>query len=117
MLDQARTMSMESVTAETVQQMLGLSEAGKIFDLLYAAIQGDARSAMQRVDELYAIGADPATLLNELLNLVHTLSCLKVDTTLLDDLGLTEADADACQSLARDLTIPTLSRIWQVLMK
>ncbi|MBP6986052.1 MAG: DNA polymerase III subunit gamma/tau [Alphaproteobacteria bacterium] len=117
MLDQARTMSMESVTAETVQQMLGLSEAGKIFDLLYAAIQGDARSAMQRVDELYAIGADPATLLNELLNLVHTLSCLKVDTTLLDDLGLTEADADACQSLAKDLTIPTLSRIWQVLMK
>lgn len=117
MLDQARTMSLDAITAETVQQMLGLSEAGKIFDLLHAAVQGNAKQAMQKVDELYAIGADPSTLLNELLNLVHTLSCLKVDASLLDDLGLTEADADACQTLAQQLTVPTLSRIWQILIK
>lgn len=117
MLDQARTMALDEITADVVQQMLGLSEAGKIFDLLHAAIKGDAKQAMQKVDELYAIGADPSTLLNELLNLVHTLSCLKVDASLLDDLGLTEADAVSCKSLAEQLTVPTLSRVWQILMK
>ncbi len=117
MLDQARTMALDAITAETVQQMLGLSEAGQIFDLLHGAIKGDAKQAMQKVDELYAIGADPSTLLNELLNLVHTLSCLKVDASLLDDLGLTEADAVSCKALAEQLTVPTLTRVWQVLMK
>jgi DNA polymerase-3 subunit gamma/tau len=117
MLDQARTMALDEITAETVQQMLGLSEAGKIFDLLHASVKGDAKQAMQKVDELYAIGADPSTLLNELLNLVHTLSCLKVDASLLDDLGLTEADAVSCKTLAEQLTVPTLTRVWQILMK
>ncbi len=117
MLDQARTMALDEITAEVVQQMLGLSEAGKIFDLLHASIKGDAKQAMQKVDELYAIGADPSTLLNELLNLVHTLSCLKVDASLLDDLGLTEADAVSCKTLAEQLTVPTLTRVWQILMK
>jgi DNA polymerase III subunit gamma/tau len=117
MLDQARTMAGDEITAEIVQQMLGLSEAGKIFDLLHAAVKGDAKQAMQKVDELYAIGADPSTLLNELLNLVHTLSCLKVDASLLDDLGLTEADGQSCKTLAEQLTVPTLTRVWQILMK
>lgn len=117
MLDQARTMALDEITAETVQLMLGLSEAGQVFDLLHGAITGDAKVAMQKVDGLYAIGADPSTLLNELLNLVHTLSCLKVDPSLLDDLGLTEADAVSCKTLAEQLTVPTLTRVWQVLMK
>jgi DNA polymerase-3 subunit gamma/tau len=117
MLDQARTMALDEITAETVQQMLGLSEAGQIFDLLHAAVKGDAKQAMRKVDELYAIGADPSTLLNELLNLVHTLSCLKVDASLLEDLGLTEADGESCKALAEQLTVPTLTRVWQILMK
>lgn len=117
MLDQARTMGQDLITAEIVQQMLGLSEAGKVFDLLLASIEGDGKRALQKVDELYAIGADPTTLLNEMLNLVHTLSCLKVDASLLEDLALTEADAESCLKLAEKITVPTLSRVWQILIK
>ncbi len=117
MLDQARTMAQGPIAADVVQQMLGLSEAGKIFDLLLAAIEGDGQQALQKIDELYAVGADPTTLLNELMNLVHTLSCLKVNAHLLDDLGLTEVDAQSCLGLAEKITVPTLSRVWQILIK
>src|SRR5690606_10501214 len=40
-----------------------------------------------------------------------------VDISLLEDLGLTEADAKSCLDLAEKITVPTLSRIWQILIK
>src|SRR6185437_3618507 len=53
LLDQAIAMGEGAVRVETVRDMLGLADRGRIFDLLEHVFRGDAKAALASLDELH----------------------------------------------------------------
>ena len=65
----------------------------------------------------YALGADPAVVLQDLLELTHWLTRVKLAPDAADDPGVPEAERVKGASLAVALTMATLTRTWQMLLK
>ncbi len=65
----------------------------------------------------HAFGADLGTVLTDLLELVHTLTRLRSVPGLREGSALPEAERTRGAALADQLSIPVLSRLWQMLLK
>jgi len=121
LLDQAIALGDGRVEAGRVREMLGLADRGQVFDLFEAVMRGATREALALFDAAYAAGADPLVVLQDLLGVVHGLARAKA-------VAGTEAAIDAAQALpeldrvrggamALTLTVPVLTRAWQILLK
>ena len=117
LLDQAIAHTGGDVTAARVVEMLGLADRTRIFDLFEAALRGKLPEALALLSDMYASGADPATLLSDLLELTHFLTRAKVVPAMLEDPGTPEAERTRGKALSEGLSLPVLSRTWQVLLK
>ncbi len=117
LLDQAIAHTGGDVTAARVVEMLGLADRTRIFDLFESALRGKLPEALALLSDMYACGADPATLLSDLLELTHFLTRAKVVPTMLEDPGTPEAERTRGKALSEGLSLPVLSRTWQVLLK
>ena len=61
-----------------MRDMLGIADRGMVFDLLERVLRGDAAAALSQLDQLYRGGADPLVVLQDLLELSHFLTRLKL---------------------------------------
>jgi DNA polymerase-3 subunit gamma/tau len=117
LLDQAIALAGGRVTEAAVRDMLGVADRGQVFDLLESVLRGEAAAALDRLDRLYQEGADPLLVMQDLLELGHFLTRLK----LAPDAGLgdpiLEGDRERARPLAERLSMPALTRIWQMLLK
>ncbi|PWS38391.1 DNA polymerase III subunit gamma/tau [Falsiroseomonas bella] len=105
------------VTAQGVQEMLGLAERGLALSLMEALMGGDVARALALSEEAHARGTDPGVVLSDLLALTHLLSRLKTIPALRKDAALTEDERVRGAALADRLSIPVLARAWQMLLK
>ncbi|MBN9564404.1 MAG: DNA polymerase III subunit gamma/tau [Alphaproteobacteria bacterium] len=118
LLDQAIAQSGgEPVGADAVSDMLGLSDRGDVFDLLDAAMTGRPAAALAITDRAHERGADLGVLLQDLLELVHTVTRLKSIPALADSPDLPEAERTRGAEFAAKLSVPVLGRAWQMLLK
>ncbi len=117
LLDQAIAQADGAVTESIVTDMLGLADRGLVFDLFEAAMAGNPRQALHITDRMYERGADLGVLLQDLLELVHTLTRLKSVPALRDSQELPEAERTRGTALAERLSVPALARAWQMLLK
>ncbi|MDO9707554.1 DNA polymerase III subunit gamma/tau [Paracraurococcus lichenis] len=106
-----------SVTAEAVRDMLGLADRALVLDLMEAVMAGDTPAALALMDRAHERGADPAVVLQDLLELTHTLTRLKSVPSLRNDPSLTEGERTRGAALAEKLSVPVLGRAWQMLLK
>ncbi len=77
LLDQAIAQADGAVTESIVIDMLGLADRGHVFELFETVMAGIPRQALQITDRMYERGADLGVVLQDLLELVHTLTRLK----------------------------------------
>jgi DNA polymerase-3 subunit gamma/tau len=114
LLDQAIARGFGAVAAEQVRDMLGLADRAIVFDLFEAAMGGDAKGALAIMAKLHAVGADPATIIEDLLDLTHAITRMRLagGGTRGADLELKRGGA-----LAERLSMPVLTRTWQLLLK
>jgi DNA polymerase-3 subunit gamma/tau len=117
MLDQAIAQADGTVTESIVIDMLGLADRGLVFDLLDAVVAGNPGQALQITDRMYERGADLGVVLQDLLELVHTLTRLKSVPALQASQDLPEAERTRGAALAERLSVPALARFWQMLLK
>ncbi len=117
MLDQAIAQADGAVTEATVIDMLGLADRGLVFELFEATMAGRPQQALQITDRMYERGADLGVVLQDLLELVHTLTRLKSIPALRDSQDLPEAERTRGAVLADQLSVPALARAWQMLLK
>ena len=113
-LDQAIALGAGKVTETAVREMLGVADRGLVFDLLETVLKGDAAGAVQRMDDLYQGGADPALVLQELLDLTYHLTRLKLAP---DSAGGFDGDDGRAAPLSQKLGMAELARAWQMLLK
>ncbi len=117
LLDQAIAHAAGPVDAETVRRMLGLADRTIVFDVFEAAMAGDARAALEQVETQYLAGADPVVIVEDLLDLAHWLTRLKVAPAAAADPGLPEAERVRGRENAEKLGIAEITRAWQLLLK
>jgi DNA polymerase-3 subunit gamma/tau len=117
LLDQAIAHGGGKVGADQVRDMLGLADRGRIFDLFDALMGGNIQAALAVLDDLYNAGADPVVVMQDLLDLTHWLTRLK----LVPDAGSSaltpEAERVRGREMAGKLAMPILARTWQMLLK
>ncbi len=104
------------ISAEQVRGMLGLADRGQTLDLFEAVMKGAVAEALALARDLYRAGADPLTLVQDLLEVTHGITRLKlVAEQAAADLSASEAAR--AKPLAEKLSVPVLSRAWQILLK
>jgi len=106
-----------AITADSVRGMLGLADRGRVLDLFEKVMGGEIAAALADLAQLYDCGADPLAVMQDLLETTHFLTRLKVAPAAegFFDGGGTEAKRAA--EMAGTLSVPTLTRAWQMLLK
>jgi len=107
----------EPVGVELVRNMMGLADRAQVFDLFEQVMRGDASSALSSLRNQYRAGADPLVILEDLLRVVHWLTNLKLeaDTEALE--MLPEVEFERGKEVATGLSMPDLTKAWQILLK
>jgi DNA polymerase III subunit gamma/tau len=118
LLDQAIALSGGSAIDDVaVRDMLGIADRNLVFDLLETVLKGDAAGALDRMDSLYEGGADPLMVLQDLLDLTHFLTRLKLAPEAGAGDPLEEGERERARPIAAALSLPVLARAWQMLLK
>ena len=100
-----------------VRDMLGLADRIQVFDLLDAVLRGDVKTGLDLLTSQYASGADPIVVLQDLLELTHWLTRLKVAPDGADEALVAEAERTRGKDMAAALSMPVITRTWQMLLK
>jgi DNA polymerase III subunit gamma/tau len=120
LLDQAITLlggDGTPITAHQVEEMLGLADRGRVLDLFELVMRGDIKAALDRLAELHDLGTEPETVVQELLEISHWLTRIKVVPAAAQARDVAGADAARANEMASRLSIPVLARTWQMLLK
>jgi DNA polymerase-3 subunit gamma/tau len=100
-----------------VRDMLGLADRALVFDLLEAVMKGDVKTALDVLAGQYAAGASPVVVVQDLLELVHWLTRIKVAPDGAADPALAENERTRGVVMAEKLSMGVLTRAWQMLLK
>ncbi|MBF0304458.1 MAG: DNA polymerase III subunit gamma/tau [Alphaproteobacteria bacterium] len=117
LLDQAIAHCGGAVGEAEMRDMLGLADRARVFDLADALFKGDAAAALAQMGDQYAAGADPVVVLEDLLELVHWLTRLKVAPGQKESLTIGETERVRGGDMAQRLGMGALTRAWQILLK
>lgn len=117
LLDQAIAHGAGTADEARVRDMIGLADAGLVYDLFDSLMRGDTATALTGLRGMYDAGADPLVVIQDLLQLTHWLTRVKVVASAADDPAATQVERTRGRAIAEQLTIPALSRSWQVLLK
>jgi len=118
LLDQAIALSKEKITSALVQEMLGLADRNLILDCLENSVKGECGKALSVLADLYRKGSDPSVAMQDMLDFTHLLTRLKAVPEKNELSAAVSADLlDRLGSLSAALSMPTLGRTWQILLK
>ncbi|PIT70794.1 DNA polymerase III subunit gamma/tau [Bartonella tribocorum] len=115
--DQAIAHSNGNVNADAVRPMLGLADQARIIDLFEFIMKGDVVHALHELRSQYDAGADPLTILTELADFNHLVTRLRFTPEIVEDFSLTEEQRLRSLDFSKKLSVPVLSRNWQMLLK
>ena len=117
LLDQAIAHGDGKVSAIQVRDMLGLADRTRILDLLGLLMAGDIQAALALLRAQYDSGADPVVIIQDLLELTHWLTSLKVTPEAANNIAMAGGEVTRGQEMAAKLSMPVLARTWQMLLK
>jgi DNA polymerase-3 subunit gamma/tau len=117
LMDQAIAHGAGVVTPDTVRDMLGLADRTQVIDLFEAVMRGDVPAAFAGLRSQYDAGADPGVILSDLAAFSHVVTRLKLIPEAARDPALSEIERTRGMDYARKLSVRTLSRAWQILLK
>ncbi len=106
-----------AITALGLRDMLGVADRARIIDLFESVMKGDAAGALGILKEQYDMGADPAHVLTGLAEFVHFVTKLKLVKSDRPDSSVSPEEASRGGAFAAALSMPVLTRAWQLLTK
>ena len=120
MLDQAislaSTASGGRVTAQSVRDMLGLNDGGRLMSLFTLIHQGATQEALDLFDTMFADGTDPLILARELAQQTHLVTRRKIIGEQVASL-MNDAEKEFLAKMASGLNLGALNRTWELLIK
>jgi DNA polymerase-3 subunit gamma/tau len=117
LLDQAISLSEGMITSNQIHSMLGFTDFSKIIELYEYTMKGDAENAMNLLEKLYNKGVSPNVILQDLIDFNHFISKIKASSNILENTILSEDEKQKGLVLSNVLSMNTLIRTWQILLK
>ncbi len=117
LLDQAVASAEGTVRAAEIEAMLGLADRTRLLDLFEDILAGRTREAVTRFAELYGLGADPAAVIRDLLEVTHWLTRIRLDAGDALETTFDAASVARARAMAEGVSHPVLQRLWQMLLK
>jgi DNA polymerase III subunit gamma/tau len=117
LLDQAIAHGEGAITLEAVRAMLGLADRGQSLDLFEKLMAGEIKDALELLRAQYDGGADPLAVMQDLMEICHFLTRLKLAPAAEGFFDGGSSEAKRASAMAARLSIPALSRAWSLLMK
>jgi len=105
------------IQAVTIREMLGLADRGQVLDLFEKVMSGEIAEGLADLTTLYDSGADPLAVMQDLLEITHFLTRMKVAPASQGFFDGGSAEAKRAGELAAKLSVPALTRAWQMLLK
>jgi len=103
------------VTQTIVRDMLGLADRAQTIELFEKVVRGEAGLAIEVFRGLYGFGADPATVVADLLEHCHGASLAKAIGP--QALVLPKDQIQRLAAIGAAVSGPSLSRLWQMLLR
>jgi len=103
------------VTQAIVRDMLGLADRAQTIELFERCVRGEAGPAIETFRTLYGFGAEPATVVADLLEHCH--GALIAKTIGPDALILPKDQVQRLAAIGSAVSAPSLSRLWQLLLR
>jgi DNA polymerase III subunit gamma/tau len=113
-LDQAIAHGHGTITAQAVRDMLGLADRFQVLALMDAILKADAAASIHLMRAQYDGGADPATLVEDLLALTHAITRTHISR---DAPEGPEAERAQIMAWTENLKPAAAHRLWQMLLK
>ncbi len=104
------------IEADQVREMLGLADRLRTADLFEALVRGGIAEALSIFDSLHEVGADPIVVLQDLLEFTHWLTRLNAAPEAPGG-AVSDVELARGRALAGGLSVPVLTRAWQILLK
>ncbi|MBT7362307.1 MAG: DNA polymerase III subunit gamma/tau [Rhodospirillaceae bacterium] len=104
-------------TEDDIRVMLGTADSAAVFDMFEALMAGRIADALAGLGTLHDAGADPLAVLQDLLELSHWITRVKLVPKAAEDAAVSELERTRGQAMAQGLTVAVLSRAWQMLLK
>ena len=104
------------LATEIIEKMLGLSDRFKIIELLENLLKGDFIVAQKKFSEIYATSSDIRQIANDLLELIHKISSIKLIKNYEID-AYSKMQFDKLSFIANNVEISNLIRVWQLISK
>jgi len=118
LLDQAIALSGGGqIGIDQVQDMLGLADRKRVLDLFEQTMRGSISDALRSLGDLYERGAEPEAVVQDLLEISHWLTRLKVAGGKEGDPSANGWDAERGRAMSGELSMAVLSSAWQMLLK
>ncbi len=117
LLDQAISLGGGIVKADVVKEMIGLADISRTFELFSDLLKGDTKQVIVNLQDQYRNGANPLSLLKDLIALTHLLAKTKLVPNFINDASVSEAEREFCSKAGETVSIAVLSKIWQMLIK
>ncbi len=106
-----------AISADDLRLMLGVADKSRVIDLFESTMAGDVAKAIALLEDLYNGGADPAQALLEMAEFAHLATRLKLAPETAHSAALTPEEQRRGRDAAERLSVPALTRAWQILMK
>ncbi|MCH7931999.1 MAG: DNA polymerase III subunit gamma/tau, partial [Proteobacteria bacterium] len=117
MLDQAISHCQGEIDEASVRDMLGLADRAQVFDLFEAVMAGEVKAAFDELARQYEAGVDPLVVVQDLLELTHWLTRVKLAPGAAKSITVAELERRRGTELAERLSLAELTRAWQMLLK
>jgi len=117
LLDQAISQAEGDIDEIEIRDMLGLVDRSRTFELIEATLAGNTTEALKSFDQQYRDGADPSVLIEDMLEITHWLTRIKVVPDAGDAAQVPEIERVRGKDMSERLSMASLSRAWQILLK
>lgn len=117
LLDQAIVLGNGKVKTESVIEMIGLADRHQTLELFEKLIEGDMPAVLENLRCQYQNGANPLSILQDLISINHMMTKAKVVPHFISDDNMSEHDQNLCKKLVGSVSIAVLARMWQMMVK
>ena len=106
-----------AISEEAVRDMMGLADRERVLDLFDHLMAGRIKDALDELHSQYDLGADPLEVLRDLLDVTHWLTRVQATGEASQEAGLSATQTQRGLEMAKSLSVPVLTRAWQILLK
>ena len=105
-----------SLTAEQVREILCVSDDNDLLELFNLIVSSNLKDSIEKYREIISNEVSAKTILTRLMDFVYFVTCMKSDLKI-PDKTLSDESESKLRKVAQDMTLSSLSRIWQMLVK